>query len=360
MNNKNILITGGTGLIGIPLVNKLLNRGANITVVSLDSEERAANVLPEGVKFLRRDLTEMNNCKEIVKNQDYVFHLAGIKGSVSLGRSKAASWFVPLILFNTNMMEAAHKAGVKKYLYTSSVGVYPEANIFREDDAWNGPPFSVDVFPGWAKRIGELQAQAYEIEYGWNNISIVRPANVYGPYDNFDPETAMVIGALINKFANHKEGKINIWGNGEQIRDFIFSEDAAEGMIAVLEEGYNKPVNLGSGVGVSIKDIVIELAKIFNYDLDMIEFDTSKPSGESIRLMDVSRIEQECGFKTKTDIKTGLQKTVDWYLTNKELAENRYNVFKQVKTCSKHVCKCSYGTKLNLTDLDKLDTTDGL
>lgn len=345
MNNKKILVTGGTGLIGVPLVNKLIALGATVTVASLDSAERAEAVLPDGVEFIRADLTDMSVCNTVVTHKDYVFHLAGIKGSVNLGRSRAASFFVPHLLFNTNMMEAAYKAGVEKYLYTSSIGVYPEANIFKEDDAWSGPPFSVDVFPGWAKRIGELQAEAYYLEYGWDKISIVRPANVYGPYDNFDPDTAMVIGALVHKFANHKEGKINIWGDGTQIRDFIYSEDVADGMITMVENNVSVPVNLGSGQKTTIREIALILTEIFNYDPNILTFDTSKPSGESIRLMDTTRAEQN-GFKAKTNLKRGLLNTVNWYMKNKDLAENRYNIFNRSRDLVK--------------DLDGIDISEGL
>lgn len=313
-------------MIGIPLVKKLIDLGSNVRVVSMDTEERAKQVLPEGIEFRRLDLTEKNNCLEAVKDQQYVFHLAGIKGSVALGRSKAATWFTPLILFNTNMMDAAFKSGVERYLYTSSIGVYPEANIFYEDDAWNGQPFSADVFPGWAKRIGELQAEAYKLEHGWDNIAIVRPANVYGKYDNFNPETAMVIGSLIGKFAKCKGNPVEVWGDGSPKRDFIYSEDVADGMLKALEYGANCiPINLGSGNAISIKELAVVIAEIFGYDENIIKFNIDKPSGESIRLMSVERAEKMIGFKSKTDIRQGIKETIDWYLNN--INFDRYNVF---------------------------------
>lgn len=329
--NKNILVTGGTGLIGVPVVKSLVEKGANVTVASLDSEERASKVLPQEAVFIKCDLTDYKSCEKICSKKDLVFHLAGIKGSVSLGRSRAATFFVPHILFNTNMMQAAFSCGVERYLYTSSIGVYPEAKIFLEDDAWNGPPFSVDVFPGWAKRMGELQAEAYKIEHGWDKIAIVRPANVYGPYDNFDPETAMVVPSLINKFANRKD-KVEIWGDGSAIRDLIYSEDVAEGMLKALEYGANcLPFNLGTGIGCSVKDLALAIAEFFDLGEDVLSFNTSKPSGESIRVMDVTRAETMIGFEAKTNIKEGIKKTIEWYLNNVDLANNRYNVFKEQK-----------------------------
>src|SRR5947208_1365521 len=184
-----------------------------------------------------------------------VFRGAGIKGSVSLGKARAASFLVPHLLMNTLMMESAYRANVERYLYTSSVGVYPPADIFHEDDAWKGEPYAADRYAGWAKRVGELQAEAYKMEYGWDKIAIVRPTNVYGPYDNFDPKTAMVIPSLIARVASG-ENPLIVWGDGTPIRDFLFSEDCAEGMLLAVEHGANcTPVNLGGGDRTSIGEI---------------------------------------------------------------------------------------------------------
>jgi GDP-L-fucose synthase len=317
---KKVLVTGGTGMIGVQLVKKLVEKGADVSVVSLDSEERAKFVLPPEASFSRCNLTIKTHCDEATRQKDFVFHVAGIKGSVSLGRSKAATWFTPLLQFNTNMQEAAFKNGVERYLYTSSIGVYPEDTLFKEDNAWNGPPFSVDVYPGWAKRIGELHACAYKEEHGWDKIAIVRPANVYGPYDNFDPKTAMVVGALVYKFANCNGEKVSVWGDGTAIRDFIFSEDVADGMMLALQNGANCiPLNIASGLRTSIRELAETLAEKFGYSKDILEFDTSQPTGESIRLMDVSRAKETIGFTASTSIKDGISKTVDWYMNNQEI-----------------------------------------
>lgn len=334
---KRVLVTGGTGLIGVPLVKKLIELGAEVNVVSMDNKERAQQVLPVGAKFYQLDLTDYCWCSFACRlfpgdsPADMVFHLAGVKGSVSLGRSKPASFFTSMLQFNTNMMEAAYKSGVERYLYTSSVGVYPEASIFREDEAWNGPPFSVDQFPGWAKRMGELQAEAYKIEYGWDKIAIVRPCNVFGPYDRFDEETSMVVSALITRVNNTKMGdKVKVWGDGSAIRDFIFSEDVADGMLLAMEKGANcTPINLGSGRGYSIRELVEAVAEAYDIPMSTFEFDTSKPSGESIRLMDVQRAKDMIGFEAKTSLKEGVKKTVDWYLNNMTIASSSFDAFKK-------------------------------
>ena len=238
--NKKILVTGGTGLIGVALVNLLLKQNAKIKVVSVDN----VNPFSSEVEFVKSDLRIHENCMKLCENIDYVFHLAGIKGSPSVAMGRPASFFVPTILFNTCLIDAAVKQRVEHILYTSSVGVYSPNDIFKEDDVWKTFPSNNDKFAGWAKRMGELQLEAHKIESKFNNFSIVRPANVYGPYDNFDPNTAMVIPSLINR-ALKCDKELVVWGNGSAVRDFIFSEDVARGMIEIVKKKIQYPVNLG-------------------------------------------------------------------------------------------------------------------
>lgn len=319
-----ILVTGGTGLIGRPLVKMLIEVGGKVTVASLDDRSRAH---PEA-KFLKLDLTDINNCLKAVRGMDYVFHLAGIKGSPKMTKERPASFFVPTILFNTNMMEAARRAGVKHYLYTSTIGVYAPAQVFYEDDVWKTFPSENDKFAGWAKRMGELQAQAYRIEYGWDKVSIVRPANVYGPYDNFDPENAMVIPSLIAR-ALGGENPLVVWGDGTPIRDFIHARDVACGMMLALEKGETRPVNLGSGKGYSIRKVA-ELIKKYTPGKLKIVWDTSKPSGDKKRLMDITRA-RFIGFRPEISLEDGIAETMEWYKSNKHLISKRYNVFTKNK-----------------------------
>lgn len=320
---KKCLVTGGTGLIGRPLSEMLLEAGAEVTIISLDDPSRA----PKGSTFLQLDLRELSNCMQACNGQEIVFHLAGVKGSPAMTRDRPASFFVPTISFNTNMMEAARLCNVERYLYTSSIGVYAPMDVFHEDDVWSGFPSPNDKFAGWAKRMGELQAEAYKIEYNWNKISIVRPANVYGPYDNFNPESCMVIPALISRIGNG-EDPLRVWGDGSALRDFIYSKDVARGMMFVVEKGINKPVNLGSGVGVSIREIVETIKSHDMFRLVEIEWDTSKPSGDKIRIMDTKRMESY-GFSPKTSIKEGISETIDWYLKNLKELEKRYIAFNE-------------------------------
>lgn len=320
-NNK-VLVTGGTGLIGRPLVERLVAEDAKVTVVSLDDPKG----MPREVKFIKSDLREFSNCMDVCAGKDIVFHLAGIKGSPMLNQRQPASFFVPTITFNTNMMEAARRQGVSRFLYTSTVGVYAQAPVFYEDDVWKTFPSENDRFAGWAKRMGELQAESYKIEYGWDKISIVRPANVYGPFDNFDPKTAMVIPSLINR-ALSGENPLTVWGDGSPIRDFIYSEDVAEGMMLAVERGINVPINLGSGSGVTIKQIAEIVAKNVSGGKIKIVWDKSKPKGDAKRLMDVKRAKKLLGFKPKYSLEKGIEETIKWYIKNKEEFNKRYNVF---------------------------------
>ena len=322
--NKKVLVTGGTGMIGAQLVELILNRGASVRVVSLDDPSRAH----PRVEFLRGNLMDWDFCKEVTKGMDYVFHLAGVKGSTGIGRSKAASFFVSNLLMNTLVMEAARLAGVERFLYTSSIGVYPPVEVFVEDRAWDGPPHHADFYGGWAKRMGELQAEAYRLEYGWDKIAIVRPANVYGPYDNFDPKTAMVVPALISRAAGG-ENPLVVWGDGSAIRDFIFARDCARGMLLALEKGANcTPINLGSGQGVSIRQLVETILRCFPNPPEVV-WDTSKPSGQRIRVMDIGRAKEMLDFQPRTSLEEGVRETVEWYLSNSDRAGNRFNVFYQ-------------------------------
>jgi GDP-L-fucose synthase len=319
---KKILVTGGTGLIGRPLVEMLLEKGAQVRVVSLDDPSRAN----PGAEFLRLDLTNMDNAMQAADGMDYVFQLAGIKGSPAMTAKKPASFFYPTISFNTNMMEASRRCGVKKYLFTSSIGVYSPAETFHEDDVWKTFPSPNDRFAGWAKRMGELQAEAYQIEYGWEDVYIVRPANIYGPYDNFDPANAMVIPSLVRR-ALDGENPFVVWGDGSTIRDFLHARDCARGMLTVFEKGYNKPVNLGSGQRVSVKQIVEIILKNMPNPPEVV-WDTTKPSGDKIRLMDTSRAES-IGIKPEISIEEGVKEVMAWYQANKAIVNNRYNVFQQ-------------------------------
>lgn len=317
--DQKVLITGGGGMIGRSLVKLLLDRGAKITIADLTKPSD----LQDGVDHVQVDLRFFDNCLDICKDKDYVFHLAGVKGSPKMCAEQPVDFMVPMLQFNTNMMEAAHQAGVKWYLFTSSVGVYAPADVFVEDTVWNTMPSPNDRFAGWAKRMGELQAEAYGIQYGKKNISIVRPANVYGAYDNFNPANAMVVPSLIRKAQENEV--LEVWGDGSPIRDFIHADDVALGMIYAVEKQITEPINLGSGKGYSIKEVVDMVVKHSGKQLE-VKWLTDKPAGDKVRLFDMTRAKSH-GFDILVSLDEGIKNTTEWFLNNKEILDKRYNAF---------------------------------
>ena len=298
-------MTGGTGLIGRQVVNQLKVLGLEVTTVSLDSLS-----VPGADHHVEGDLTDFDFCMEITKNVDYVFHLAGIKGSLEVTLARPASFLVPMLRFNTNVLEAARRNGVKKLVYTSSIGAYASAEVFVETDGHLGEP--MDTYPGWAKRIAETQIQAYKKEYGLD-WAVVRPCNVYGPGDNFDPNNAMVIPSLMMKIRRGDEPVV-VWGDGSSVRDFAYSEDVAEGIVKAAELGTRGSfVNLASGRGYSISELVSTLQEFIPFKA---EFDATKPSGFPKRVMDISRAKEWLGYSPKTSLREGLEKTWNWFIEN--------------------------------------------
>ncbi|MDA8140093.1 MAG: NAD-dependent epimerase/dehydratase family protein [Desulfobacteraceae bacterium] len=316
---SNVLVTGGSGLIGRQIVRMLCNAGAHVQIVSLDKiqvDARASHVYG--------DLTDFNLCKELTRGKEYVFHLAGIKGSIEVTKTKPASFFVPLLMFNTNVLEACRINKVRKVVYTSSIGAYPSAEVFVESQGNDGPP--MDMFPGWAKRMAEMQIQAYKLQYGLDNFSIVRPCNVYGPGDNFDPKNAMVIPTLMYRIFQ-KENPVSIWGDGSAVRDFAFSRDVAEGTILALYHGTKDApfVNLGSGKGVTIKELVETLQLFLDFNP---WFDAAKPSGFPKRVMDISLARELIDYNPTTTLEQGLRETWDWFINNQDEYLQKKNYFK--------------------------------
>lgn len=318
---KKVLVTGGTGMIGIPLVEMLIDAGAKVRVASLDDPSRAH---PES-EFVRADLRSLDNCMKVCEGMDFAIQMAGIKGSPKMMIEKPASCLVPQLLFNTSMMEAAFRCGLERYLFTSTIGVYAPAEVFNEDDVWSSMPSDNDKFGGWGKRIGELQAEAYRIEHKWDKISIVRPANVYGPFDNFDPANAMVVPSLIRRVLDG-EKPLTVWGDGSNIRDIVHAADVAHGALLMMEQGVNIPVNLGSGTGVTVKQVAEIVVAAVDPSIE-IKWDITKPTGDRKRLMNIKRAESY-GWTPQISLKDGIEETIEWFKENRLTADKRHNPFK--------------------------------
>lgn len=320
--NKKCLVTGGTGLIGRQVVDLLVNEGADVYVIALDNLQ-----LNPKVHYWQFDLRDRIYSELATKNKEYVFHLAGIKASPDITLKRPATMSIIPLMINTNVLEACRINGIKNVLFTSSIGAYAEAEILTEENAYIGNP--MDFLPGQVKRMAEYQIQGYKQEFGLD-YKVVRCANTYGIGDNFNPDNAMFIPSLMAKVLRG-DNPVKIWGDGSQIRDFVYSKDIAKGILQMMlyAEGV---VNLGSGYGYSIREVTETLNQIaevntldgirsFNY-----EFDTTKPSGVKKRVMDISKA-KSYGYNPTYLLKEGLKETWEWFKSNKKEYEKRLNYF---------------------------------
>lgn len=302
--NKKVLVTGGLGFLGKRVVNKLIERGVPKTKI----------ITPDIKDY---DLREKEDCKKVVKGVDVVIHLAANVGGIGYNQEKPGTLFYDNVVMGTHMMEEARKAGVKKFVAIGTVCAYPKHTPipFKEKDLWSGYPEETNAPYGLAKKMQLVQAQAYRKQYGFDAIFLL-PVNLYGPGDNFDPKSSHVIPALIKKFYEAKKRgkeKTIVWGTGKPTREFLYVEDAAEGIISAAEKyGKSEPVNLGSSFEISIKELSKLIAKLIEYN-GKIVFDKSKPDGQPRRKLNTKKAEKEFGFKAKTTFKKGLRETVNWY-----------------------------------------------
>lgn len=302
LKSKKILVTGGSGFLGSFVIDKLKERGVTDITIPRSSEH---------------DLRAMEVCKEVVKGQDIIIHLAAHVGGIGLNREKPGELFYDNLMMGVQLMEAARQEGVEKFVAVGTICAYPKFTPvpFKEEDLWNGYPEETNAPYGLAKKMLLVQSEAYRQQYDFNSIFLL-PVNLYGPRDNFDPASSHVIPALIKKVAEAKEAGedfIEVWGDGTPTREFLYAEDAAEGIVLAAEK-YDKSdaINLGTGFEISIKDLVETICKLMNFEGSIV-FDTSKPNGQPRRCLDVTKAEQEFGFKSQVGFEEGLRETIDWY-----------------------------------------------
>ena len=300
-----ILITGASGMVGKHLVDMCLDKGYYVRGTDIRYDNRY-DIYAKDFEFYQADLRDFDDCRNVVAGMDVVFQVAGVKGSPKRAAEQPNDYFTPMLQMNTNMAEAARLQGVDWYVYTSTVGVYQPAEVFKEDDVWKTYPSENDKYAGWVKRLGELQLDCFETHYGLKNYSIVRPANIYGEYDEFGEEST-VIASLVKKGCNDK--LLSVWGDGTPIRDFIHAEDVARGILMSYENKITEPINLGSGDGVRIKDIASIVATHYGKE---IEYDLTKPNGDNKRLMDMTRA-NSYGFYPEVDLETGIKRVIEYY-----------------------------------------------
>lgn len=304
-HNKKILITGGAGFLGSRIVENLVHkRGVSDNQI----------IIPRSKDI---DLRIWENCAKIVEGIDIVIHLAAKVGGIGFNRDYPATLFYDNAIMGIQLLEAARLNSVDKFVAIGTICAYPKFTPvpFREDDLWNGYPEETNAPYGLAKKMLLVQSQAYRQQYGFNSIFLL-PVNLYGHGDNFDLESSHVIPALIRKFTDAVENdkkEVEVWGTGKASREFLYVEDAAEGIILATEK-YDKPepVNLGAGFEIKIKDLVELIVELTGFEGE-IRWDTTKPDGQPRRCLDTTKAEREFGFRAKTDFREGLRKTIDWY-----------------------------------------------
>ncbi len=303
-SNKRILITGGTGFLGSHLVEVLRRRGVQPHQLAAPGQKE-------------RDLRQWEACRAAVAGQDVVIHLAAAVGGIGINREKPGEFFYDNLVMGVQLMEAARLAGVEKFIGIGTICAYPKFTPlpFKEEDLWQGYPEETNAPYGLAKKMLLVQGQAYRQQYGFNAIYLL-PVNLYGPGDNFDPRSSHVIPALIKKCVDAIESgqdHIVVWGDGTPTREFLYVKDCAEG-IALATERYNgpEPVNLGSGMEISIRELVHLIARLTGFK-GQIRWDTDKPNGQPRRSLDVSRAREYFGFEAQVSFEEGLKETIAWY-----------------------------------------------
>lgn len=309
LRQKKILVTGGGGFLGSFLVRQLRNLGIEHLV------------LP------RRQECDLRNRDAITSllqqhHPQVVFHLAAVVGGIGANREHPGRFFYDNAIMGLQLIEGARLFGVEKFVAAGTICAYPKHTPipFREEDLWNGYPEETNAPYGLAKKMLLVQLQAYRQEYGFNGIYLL-PVNLYGPGDNFDPDTSHVIPALIRKCVEAKEAgarQIVCWGDGSPTREFLYVEDAAEGLRKAAELYEDPaPVNLGSGQEISIRDLVELVARETGFAGDLV-WDTSKPNGQPRRCLDTRRAREGFDFRASTSLEQGLRKTVVWFLAHRQ------------------------------------------
>lgn len=317
-NRKTVGVTGASGMIGRYVVDMLINAGA--TPIALDIIEPQP-----GIDYRRTDLRNLEDARKNLANLDVVICAAGIKGSPDACLTRPADFFVPMSQLNLNTLQACQEHQIQHVVYMSSIGVYGPASLFKEEETWRAMPSPNDWFGGWAKRIGELQIEAYQKQGTKTHFHTIRPANVYGRCDNFMPPGAMVVPSLIRKAFESNDGYLDVIGDGSPRRDFIYAADVARAAMFVVERGIEVPVNVGSGIGISIGTLAQMIINLVNPNL-RIRYSSSPMGGDNVRIMDMSRM-KNAGFKEKWTLEAGLSETCDWFLENHTKLKNRFNPF---------------------------------
>ena len=307
LSSKKILVTGGAGFLGKQVVAELINAGVNPEKITIPRSHNC-------------DLTVWEKCQQAVANQDIVIHLAAHVGGIGLNREKPAELFYDNLMMGAQLIHAASEAGVEKFTCVGTICAYPKFTPvpFKEEDLWNGYPEETNAPYGIAKKALLVQLEAYRNQYNFNGIYLL-PVNLYGPEDNFDPNSSHVIPALIRKVheAQQRGDKtIEVWGDGSPTREFLYANDAARGIVMATQQ-YNssEPINLGTNFEISIKELSQLICELMEFTGELV-WQTDKPNGQPRRCLDTSKAKEAFGFQAQMSLKEGLQQTINWYRNN--------------------------------------------
>jgi GDP-L-fucose synthase len=311
-----VLIAGGAGFIGANLLKRLLPVGCSIRA---SLHHRPAVIREGSIEYTQADLTLMEDCRRVVEGVDYVFMCAANTSGAAVMATTPLAHVTPNVVMNAQMLEAAYQAKVKKFLFISSSAAYPPTGDrpVREEEMFEGDPYESYYSVGWMKRYVEILCSIYAQKIK-NPIPtvVIRPSNIYGPYDKFDFGTSHMTAALIRRVVE-RHGPLEVWGTGKDVRDLIYVDDFIEGMLLAFEKanGY-LAINIAAGQGYSVKHVLQTILEVDGYTDADVRFDPSKPTMIPIRLVDTSLAKQRLGFQVRTPFRAGIRKTIEWYREN--------------------------------------------
>lgn len=314
--NQKVLVAGATGFIGSHVMERLLEEGALVRAVGF---KRSVLHRDSHLETISADLTIRENCRRAVQGMDVVFLCAASTAGAAVMTSTPLAQVTPNILMNSQLLEEAYRAGVKKFIFISSSAAYPPSDDrpVKEEEMFEGDPFDVYFAVGWMKRYSEILCKMYAEKLNPRmSCVVVRPSNVYGPGDKFDPKTSHMMASLIRRTAE-RENPFVVWGSGQEVRDLIYIDDFIDGlMLAAKQLDCFEPINIASGKGYSIKELISTLLRAEEFPAD-VRFDATKPTVAPIRLIDTSMAARLLGFKTATSLEEGVRRTLAWYKENK-------------------------------------------